>query len=554
MSLKNAPHFLLILLLLTACAVVKKNPAEQSFNTTDVARAEKLIGLEFSAAKRDSMLESLEYNLTCYKIIRELHLENAVPPALRFDPLPENFNPDYVLATAPPPLPRDVALPENPEDLAFYTVAELSELLRTRQVSSRQLMELYLDRLQRYGPELECVVTLTTELAREQADRADAEIAAGNYRGPLHGIPYGAKDLLAVAGYPTTWGAVPYQEQVIDETATVIKKLDEAGAVLVAKLTLGALAWGDVWFGGMTRNPWNLEQGSSGSSAGPGSATAAGLVAFAIGSETWGSIVSPANRCGVTGLRPTYDRVCRTGAMTLSWSMDKLGPMCRSVEDCALVLAGIYGPTETDKSAFDIPFAFNPEVDLKSLKIGYLKEAFEEDYPARENDRKVLEVLTSLGAELIPIGLPDLPVAELGFILSAEAAAAFDDLTLSGRDDLLVRQIKNAWPNEFRTSRFIPAVEYIQANRVRYQLVRQMQELFQRIDVYVAPSFGGDNLLLTNLTGHPCVVVPNGFDAEGSPTSISFIGRLFDENTTLALARQYQQATDWHRQYPPRYK
>ena len=398
------------------------------------------------------------------------------------------------------------------------------------------------------------MVTLTEELALEQAARADAEIAAGNYRGPLHGIPYGAKDLLAVKSYPTTWGATPYKEQVVDSDATVIRKLEEAGAVLVAKLTLGALARGDVWFGGKTRNPWNTEQGSSGSSAGPGSTVAAGLVPFAIGSETLGSIVSPATRNGVTGLRPTFGRVSRAGAMALSWSMDKLGPMCRSVEDCALVFDAIRGPDGLDQTVVDLPFNYNYDVDLSSLRIGYYQSAFEADYSNHDRDAAVLDVLRDLGAELIPIELPDFPVSELIFVLRAESGAAFDELTLSNRDDLLVRQTRNSWPNVFRSARFIPAVEYIQANRARYVLIQKMATVMDQVDVYVSPSFGGDNLRLTNLTGHPCVVLPNGFNDRGSPTSITFMGGLYDEATLLAVARAYQEATDWHRQHPPDFK
>jgi Asp-tRNA(Asn)/Glu-tRNA(Gln) amidotransferase A subunit family amidase len=332
--------------------------------------------------------------------------------------------------------------------------------------------------------------------------------------------------------------------------AEVIQKLEEAGAVLVAKLTLGALAWGDVWYGEKTRNPWNLEQGSSGSSAGSASATSAGLVPFAIGSETWGSIVSPSTRCGTTGLRPTFGRVSRHGVMALSWSMDKLGPITRSVEDCAIVFDAIRGPDEKDQSTIEAAFNYKHLDDLTSLRIGYLKEAFEADTVNRENNLASLEQLQTMGVELIPIELPDYPVYALSIILSAEAAAAFDDLTRSGRDSLLVRQIKNAWPNTFRASRFIVAVEYIQANRLRYQIIQEMQNLMDTVDVYVTPSFG-ENLLLTNLTGHPCVVLPNGFNAEGSPTSISFIGRLFDEATVLSVAKQYQDATDFHLKHPP---
>jgi len=409
---------------------------------------------------------------------------------------------------------------------------------------------MYLERLKKHGPTLECVITLTEETALAQAKRADNEIAAGKYRGSLHGIPYGAKDLLAVKGYKTTWGAAPFKYQVIDVDATVVKKLEEAGAVLVAKLTLGALAWGDVWYGGMTRNPWNPEQGSSGSSAGSAPATSAGLVSFAIGTETWGSIVSPSTRCGTTGLRPTFGQVSRTGAMALSWSMDKIGPICRTVEDCAIVFDVIRGPDGLDQSVVDLPFVYRSDVDLGNLKIGYTEELFESDYENKAADAETLAKLRALGADLIPIELSEYPVSSLAFVLSAEAAAAFDELTRSGDDDLLVRQIKNAWPNVFRSSRFIPAVEYIQANRVRYMMIQEMEKKLAEIDVYVAPSFGGNNLLMTNLTGHPCVVLPNGFDEKGSPVSISFTGRLFREGTLLAVAKAYQDATDFHQRHP----
>ena len=515
-----------------------------------VASAEQLIGLTFSSAERDSMIDDLADNLESYQNLRAIELDNSVPPSIQFNPIPVGFEVPHggSRLVAGPPSIEDA--PSDAEELAFYSVRDLSELIRTRKITSTELTKLYLARLKKYGPKLECVITLTEELALEQARRADEEIAAGKHRGYLHGIPYGAKDLLAVAGYKTTWGAEPYKDQIREETATVVKKLEEAGAVLVAKLTLGALAWGDVWYGGMTRNPWDLEQGSSGSSAGPASATAAGLVAFAIGTETWGSIVSPSTRCGTTGLRPTYGRVSRAGAMALSWSMDKIGPICRTVEDCALVFDAIRGPDGIDQSVLDAPFDYDSRVDLASLRIGYLKEAFEEDYSFKDTDAATLETLRELGVELVPIELPDLPVYSMAFVLSAEAAAAFDELTRSGRDDLMVRQIKNAWPNVFRSSRFIPAVEYIQANRLRHELIQQMHDLMEGVDLYITPSFGGGNLLLTNLTGHPCVVLPNGFDDEGHPRSISFIGRLYDEATILEVANSYQKATDFHLKHP----
>ena len=524
-----------------------KNPITREM----VAAAERMIGLNFTEAKRDSMLGDLKENLDNFQKLRTIALDNSVPPALVFNPIPagKKFDPKRL------PLVwsklAKFSVPANLEALAYASVSELAELIRTRKITSTQLTKMYLERLKKYGPKLECVVTLTEELALKQAQQADAEIAAGKYRGPLHGIPYGAKDLLAAKGYKTTWGSVPYKEQMIDADATVIQKLDAAGAVLVAKLTLGELAWGDVWFGGKTRNPWNLEQGSSGSSAGSASATSTGLVAFSIGTETWGSIVSPSTRCGVTGLRPTYGRVSRAGAMALSWSMDKIGPICRTVEDCALVFNAIIGADGIDQTVVDLPFNYNANVKLGNLRIGYYQSAFERDTTFKAQNDAVLAKLRGAGANLIPIELPDYPINDLSFILSAEAAAAFDELTRSGKDDLLVRQIKNAWPNAFRAARFLPAAEYIQANRVRYLVIQAMEKLMSTVEVYVTPSFGGSNLLLTNLTGHPCVVVPNGFDKRGSPISISFVGRLYDEATTLAVAKVFQDATDFHQKHPP---
>jgi len=515
-----------------------------------IAEAEKLVGLTFTDAERDSMIEDLSEYLGSYDTLRMVKLENSIPPAIAFTPTLPGMKFDTQREPFKMSLVTDVEVPAAMEDLAFYPVTHLAQLIKSRKITSVQLTKMYLDRLKKYGPKLECVITLTEDLAMEQARRADEEIAAGHYRGPLHGIPWGAKDLLATKGIKTTWGAMPYKDQIIDMDATVVKRLEKAGAVLVAKLTMGALAWGDVWFGGKTRNPWDLEQGSSGSSAGPASATAAGLVGFSIGTETWGSIVSPSTRCGVTGLRPTYGRVSRHGAMALSWSMDKIGPICRSVEDCAIVFNAIYGPDGKDGTVVDLLFNWNPNISLSDLRIGYLKKEFERERSNKSNDDAVLETLRSLGAKLTPIELPDYPVKHLSFILSAEAAAAFDELTRTNRDDLLVRQIQNAWPNAFRQSRFIPAVEYIQANRVRTLVMQAMARIMETTNVYVAPSFGGDNLLLTNLTGHPAIVVPNGFSEKGTPTSITFIGDLYDEATVLAVAMAYQNATDFHRKHP----
>ncbi len=391
-----------------------------------------------------------------------------------------------------------------------------------------------------------------------EAEQADREIAEGRWRGPLHGVPYGAKDLLAARGAKTTWGAMPYRDQVIDADAAVVEKLREAGAVLVAKLTLGALAWGDVWFGGTTRNPWNVEQGSSGSSAGPGAAVAAGLVPFAIGSETLGSIVSPSTRTGVTGLRPTYGRVSRSGAMALSWTMDKLGPMARSALDCALVFDAIHGADEGDASARSVPFAFNPDFPLSRLRIGYFANLFDADYSGRDADNAALDALRGTGANLRPVTLEtDLPVGTLTSMLSVEAAAAFSDLTLSNRADELVRQTRNAWPHVFRAARLVPAVEYLQMARARTLLMQQMASVFADYDVIVSPSFSGNILGITNLTGHPCVVLPNAFNPvenqpdRRNPGSLSFIGALDQDAAALRVAHAFQQATDFHQQRPP---
>jgi len=442
----------------------------------------------------------------------------------------------------------DVKLPANRDELAFYSVEQLGALLKSHQLTSEELTRFYLNRLKKYDPKLLCVTTLMEDLALEQARRADREIAAGKYRGPLHGIPYGAKDLLATKGIRTTWGSAPYTNQVFAEDATVIKRLDEAGAVLVAKLTLGELAMGDVWYGGKTRNPWNPETGSSGSSAGPAAAVAAGLVGFAIGTETHGSIVSPSTVCGVTGLRPTYGRVSRVGAMGLSASMDKIGPMCRTVEDCAVVFESIYGPDGVDKSLHDASFNYDPRIKLRDLRIGYLQKDFEK--ANKTNDLAALARLRELGAKLIPMELPKFPLDDIEVSLEVEAAAEFADLTQSGQDDLMARQNAGAWPNIFRKARFVPAVEYIQANRIRYLLIQAMAKTMADIDVFLSPNFDGDCNQLTNLTGHPCVVLPDGFTGKGLPTSICFIGNLFGEAKLLAAAKAYQDATGFHLKHP----
>jgi Asp-tRNA(Asn)/Glu-tRNA(Gln) amidotransferase A subunit family amidase len=547
---------------LTALAEDKPKITEEM-----IRQAEWISGLQYTDAKRKLMLEGMNEALAGYEVLRKVPLDNGTPPAMLFFPAP-NMRANARLPR--PALKLDTAgahKPGSAEDLAFAPVTELARLVRSRQVSSTELTKLYLERLRRYDPVLQCVITLTEELALAQARKADEEIAAGKYRGVLHGIPWGAKDLLAVPAYPTTWGAEPYKDQVRKEKATVAAKLEEAGAVLVAKLTLGALAWGDVWFGGKTKNPWNVKEGSSGSSAGSASATAAGLVGFAIGTETLGSIVSPCTRCGTTGLRPTFGRVSRNGAMALSWSMDKIGPITRSVDDCALVFYHIHGADPLDPCSVEQPFALPAPEGYRKLRVGYVEELFEEDRAkkaekdedkarlreSQEFDKRSLEVLRGLGVQLKPIKLPtSVPVEPLGIILSTEASAAFDELTRSGKDDTLKRQVADAWPNVFRQGQLTPAVEYIRACRFRTLLMAEMEKLFADIDVYVCPSFGGENLLITNLTGHPAVVLPNGFHASnGTPASITFMGNLYGETQALAVARAYQQATDFHKKRPP---
>ena len=552
-----------------------------------INEAGTVAGIDINDEYKDMMLEALNDELKNYKAIHDLKIPNSVAPALIFNPVLPGMK--FEMAKRPMRMSRVslAAAPRNLEDVAFYSVRQLAELVRTRKVSSSDLTEMYLTRLKRYDPLLHFVITLTADRARAQAKEADREIVAGKYRGPLHGLPWGAKDLLAVKGYRTTWGAGGFEDQKFEEDATVVQRLDAAGAVLIAKLTLGALAQGDLWFGQRTRNPWRPSQGSSGSSAGSASATAAGCVAFAIGTETLGSISSPATRVGVTGLRPTFGRVPRTGAMALSWSMDKIGPLCRAVEDCALVFDAIHGPDERDASVHDYPFNWEANVDIHKLRIGYLKADFDRDpqfapdtkpedkeraLKARVINKKfddaALEVLRNkLGLTLTPVELPNLPFRAMRPILLAEAGAAFDDLTRSGRDKLLTGQTKDDWPNSFRAAHFIPAVEYVNANRARTLAMQQAAEVFKKFDVIVAPTNGGAQLLMTNLTGHPAVILPHGFrpadvpqpamrdgvedpGGPGTPVSLTFLGNLFGEANLLAVAKAYQDATGFHLKHP----
>lgn len=545
--MKNLIIILMILPLVFSCKTGDGDTIRMLENTSVAA---ELIGIEFTEPELDSMQTELSDNLDNYLKIREYRLDNAVPPALIFNPRPVGFEMPFEEVSNNWKADLTAGLPENPDELAFYSISQLAGLLRTGKITSVELTGFFLERLKKYNDTLQCVVSFTEERAMKQAELADKEIAAGKFRSLLHGIPFGVKDLLATTDYKTTWGATPYKDQMIDTDATVVKRLEDAGGVLIAKLTLGALAYGDVWFGGVTKNPWNPEQGSSGSSAGSASATSAGLVPFAIGTETWGSIVSPSTRCGVTGLRPTFGRISKYGAMALSWSMDKIGPITRSAGDAAIVFDVIRGSDGLDVSVVDAPFNYTSQ-KVKDLKVGYIKEFFDAEYSSKEFDQATLNVLKENGIQLHEIVFPShIPVNALSIILSAEAAAAFDELTLSGRDDEMVRQTKNAWPNLFRAGRLIPAVEYINATRIRVELMEQIHETFKEFDVIITPSFGGTQLLVTNLTGQPCVVMPNGFNEKGSPVSISFLGNLYDEASPLALAAFYQSLTDFHNRKP----
>jgi Asp-tRNA(Asn)/Glu-tRNA(Gln) amidotransferase A subunit family amidase len=556
---------------------------------------------------KDAMLQGLNNVEQGYEAVYNLHMTNGVQPAILFDPLPmgakvSTAKAEMVISSAPAVATR---APKNIEDCAFMTVRQLAELVKSKQVSSVALTEMYLERLKRYNSKLLFYVNLTEDRAKTQAAAADKEIAAGKYRGLLHGIPWGAKDLVAVKGYPTTWGAGGFEHQMINEDATVVQRLDRAGAVLVAKLTAGALASGDFWFGGQTRNPWLPAQGSSGSSAGPASATAAGCVGFSVGTETRGSISSPSTRCGVTGFRPTFGLVPRTGVMALSWTIDKVGPICRSVEDCAIVTNYIHGQDGKDRSVQPAAFNWNAQFNWKSLRVGVLQKDFDvapytppappkpvdqmtaeekQQYDARVGrgqlqynaraadhafDVAALEKLKSMGVKMAPVQLPAefTPVltGAMEQILEAEAAAASDELTRTGRDKLLTRQTAQDWPNRFRTSRFIPAVEYVQANRVRMLLIEAMAKVFENLDLIVSPT-NGPQVTLTNLSGHPAVIVPNGFrSAEtpmpnnnnpnagggpGTPVSLTFLGNLYSDAKLLAFARAYQNATTFHLTHP----
>ncbi len=537
----------------TALPSPSPTPAPLRVTKEMLRQAEKLIGIELTDAQEAMALQNVSGNLDRYETLRKIEIPLDTEPATLFHPaLPgKKFN----VKSAKFKLSKTDATPfSSIEDLAFAPLPRLAELIRTRKVSPVDLTKMYLARLKKYGPKLNCVVTLTEDLALTQASEAEREIKSGKYRGPLHGIPWGAKDLFATKGIRTTWGAEPYRDQVIDYDSTVVERLHNAGAVLMAKLSMGALAQGGRWFAGVTRNPWQVDEdkiGSSGSSAGPASATAAGLVGFSIGTETLGSIISPSSRCGVAGLRPTYGRISRYGAMGLSWTMDKVGPICRGVEDCAAALNGIYGPDEKDLTVGDVPFNWEPSRPISQMRIGYLKTEFDQQTdPERKTIyQHALDALKAAGANLQPIEMPKFSVGALRIILVAEAATAFDDITRDGRVNQLSGQDPGDWPNTFRSSRFIPAVEYIRAQRARRLLMQEMDELMSKWDVFVSPAPGSLSLLITNLTGHPAVCVPCGFP-KGLPQSIMFTGGLYDEGAPLRVALAYERSTQWHTMHP----
>jgi Asp-tRNA(Asn)/Glu-tRNA(Gln) amidotransferase A subunit family amidase len=518
--------------------------------------AEQVAGLTFTDAEEEMALPGATRNLESFERLRQLDIPLDTEPAISFRPYLSGKRPrGRARRNAPLTVrrPATARVTSRIDDLALEPVTVLSALIESRTITSTNLTKMYLARLKKYGEPLHCVVTLTEELALAQAANADRDLKLDRYHGPLHGIPWGAKDLFATKGVKTTWGAKPYENQVLNLDATVVERLRDAGAVLVAKLSMGSLAQGGVWFGGITRNPWRPDTGSSGSSAGPAAATAAGLVGFALGTETRGSIITPASICGVVGLRPTYGRVSRYGAMALSWTMDKIGPLCRSVEDCALVFNAIYGADGRDDTVVDAPFAWNPALPISRLRVGYVEKEFAGDLTSQNANpgllKDALDVFRKSGAKLEAIELPDFPTDAINFILSAEAAAAFDDLTRSKGIDQLTEQGPGAWPNTFRTSRFIPAVEYIRAQRARTLLTRKMDDLMSTCHVFLAPARGSASLPITNLTGHPAVCLKNGF-VDGLPQALMITGRLYDEATLLRVALAYERSTKWRTMHP----
>ncbi|MEO5593021.1 MAG: amidase [Chitinophagaceae bacterium] len=528
----------------------------QTIDTAGLEKAAALIDIRLTPAEKDSAADGLRNNMHLFEKMHQYNLPNSQPYPFAFTPALPGYSIPVKQLPVQWQIPLNTILPKNINELAFYSIPQLASLIKNRKISSVDLTKFFLARLKKWGDTLECVITITEELAIQQATQADEEIKKGMYKGPLHGIPYGLKDLFAVKGYKTTWGSVPYKDQVIDEDAFVYTQLKKAGAVLCAKLSMGELAFADRWFGGKTRNPWNIQLGSSGSSAGSASATVAGLLPFAIGTETYGSIVSPSHTCGATGLRPTFGSVSRSGAMVLSWSLDKAGPICRSAEDDAIVFYYLKGTDGKDPGAVERAFNYTGVNNWKKLRIAYAANYFKK-LPENAEQWKVIETLKKAGATITATDFPDssvYPFNIIGTVIGAESAAAFDELTRSDKDDLITRQDKNFWPNSFRVSRFIPAVEYINANRHRYTLMRAMQAFMKNYDVIITPSFAGSQLPVTNLTGYPIVCMPIGLNASSLPDSITLIGNLYDEATILAVAKAYQDATIFNKQHPPKFK
>jgi Asp-tRNA(Asn)/Glu-tRNA(Gln) amidotransferase A subunit family amidase len=544
-------------------------------STTTFEEAEKLVQFSLSPAEREMAAGNWRRSLAPVYERRTGPRKFAPPanvaPATRWDPVLPGMQAGAARDRFVRSAGAATALPGNDAEIAFAPLWKLARWVESRQITSERLTQLYLDRIARFDPKLRCVITLTRELAMAQAQQADREIAAGHYRGPLHGIPWGGKDLLDTAGIATTYGAEPYRNRVPTRDAAVVQRLHDAGAVLIAKLSLGALALNDIWFGGQTMNPWLLEEGASGSSAGPGAATAAGLVGFSIGSETGGSIVSPSMRCGVTGLRPTYGRVPRTGAMTLCWSLDKLGPMTRSVEDGLLVLQAISGPDAGDVASVPTHLDFDASAGVAGLRVGYFP-AWMKESPATDVDRAALETVRKLGMTPTEVSLPDWPYNSLSLILFAEAAAAFEDLTLGGHLKELKAQVPDAWPNLFRQSRFLSAVDFVQADRLRRSVAQEMARIFSQVDLLLVPSLRDEILTITNFTGHPSLTLPAGFVEVAAarsdwapdpknplpkfspprrvPHGVTLIGRLFDEGTVGRAGLAMKRAFDMTGQHP----
>jgi len=544
---------IILLLLLTVCINSFAQTREDS--TKLFRQTASLYDLDFSQAEADSMTNNLIYWKSIYLKMHQQLPKNDLHFPFAFNPAPIGHKVPALQQKIVWDIPADVSIPANKNGLAFYSILQLASLVKNKKITSVDLTKFFIARLKQWGDTLESVITLTEDLALQQARAADDEIKKGKYRGPLHGIPYGLKDLFAVKGYKTTWGSTPYKDQTINEDAYVYSQLKNAGAVLCAKLSLGALAYNNKWFGGETKNPWNLQQGSSGSSAGSAASVVAGLLPFTIGTETLGSIVSPSTRCGATGLRPTFGTVSRSGAMVLCWSLDKAGPICRNAEDDAIVYYYIKGTDGKDAGSVDHAFNYNQKRDIKKLRIAYAENYFKR-LAKDALEWKVLEEYKAMGVNVQAVNFPDsviYPANLITIVLNAESAAAFDELTRTNRDDLIERQDKDFWPNSFRSARLIPAVEYINANRYRSTLCQNMQQFMKDYDVVIVPTFMGSQLSITNLTGNPVVCMPMGFNQRGLPVSITLIGNLYDEASILEAANAYQDKTDHNKKHPEKF-